>query len=168
MAGHGADASPPEVEDCDSLAALALDVGRSWNQRAAAHLFGRPRECRGRPVEGRERSRGARGRRGTAHQQGYFRQAIDADGAQQALYPSKANEAVHRVIASELHGGGPDLRLRQELALGIRGWRLLSFRKRLVQLILAGKAHPADQAGRLVQGVDLWIDTPRRPALSVK
>jgi starch phosphorylase len=73
--------------------------------------------------------------------------------------------------------------------------RLLSNPQRPVQLILAGKAHPADQAGqaliqkwiqfirqpkcrphaiflsdydmhltgRLVQGVDVWLNTPRRP-----
>ncbi|MFI4891579.1 MAG: alpha-glucan family phosphorylase [Steroidobacterales bacterium] len=73
--------------------------------------------------------------------------------------------------------------------------RLLSHAQRPVQLIIAGKAHPADQAGqalirewvqfirrpevrphvmflsdydmllteRLVQGVDVWINTPRRP-----
>jgi starch phosphorylase len=73
--------------------------------------------------------------------------------------------------------------------------RLLANPQRPVQLILAGKAHPADQAGqvliqqwmrfisrpearqsviflsdydmllteRLVQGVDVWLNTPRRP-----
>ena len=73
--------------------------------------------------------------------------------------------------------------------------RLLTNTQRPVQLILAGKAHPADQAGQalilewtrfirrpearphviflsdydmhltehLVQGVDVWINTPRRP-----
>jgi starch phosphorylase len=73
--------------------------------------------------------------------------------------------------------------------------RLLTDRERPVQLIIAGKAHPADQAGQaliqewtrfirrpearphavflgdydmlltehLVQGVDVWINTPRRP-----
>jgi starch phosphorylase len=73
--------------------------------------------------------------------------------------------------------------------------RLLTNSQRPVQLILAGKAHPADQGGqgliqewtrfirspearphaiflsdydmllseRLVQGVDVWINTPRRP-----
>jgi starch phosphorylase len=73
--------------------------------------------------------------------------------------------------------------------------RLLTNSQRPVQLIIAGKAHPADQAGqalirewthfirqtearphaiflsdydmllteRLVQGVDVWINTPRRP-----
>jgi starch phosphorylase len=73
--------------------------------------------------------------------------------------------------------------------------RILKNSQRPVQLILAGKAHPADQAGqaliqewtrfirrsdvsppvvfladydmllaeRLVQGVDVWVNTPRRP-----
>src|SRR6185312_7586695 len=73
--------------------------------------------------------------------------------------------------------------------------RLLTDAERPVQLILAGKAHPADQAGQaliqqwtqfiwrsevrphviflsdydmlltehLVQGVDVWLNTPRRP-----
>ena len=73
--------------------------------------------------------------------------------------------------------------------------RILTDRKRPVQLILAGKAHPQDSAGQemirqwiqfirntparsqavflsdydmsmtehLVQGVDLWLNTPRRP-----
>ncbi len=73
--------------------------------------------------------------------------------------------------------------------------RLLSDQQRPVQLIIAGKAHPADEAGQaliqewirfirqpevrphviflsdydmlltehLVQGVDVWINTPRRP-----
>lgn len=36
-----------------------------------------------------------------------------------------ANLAVHRGITSELYGGGKELRLRQELVLGIGGWRLL-------------------------------------------
>ena len=37
-----------------------------------------------------------------------------------------ANLPVHRAITSELYGGGPELRLKQELLLGIGGWRLLS------------------------------------------
>jgi len=86
---------------------------------------------------------------------------------------------------------------RPDLLLHDRGrlLRLLSNPQRPVQLILAGKAHPADQPGQaliqewiqfirqpevrphviflsdydmllteqLVQGVDLWINTPRRP-----
>ena len=113
---------------------------------------------------------------GLLYQQGYFRQVIDQDGAQQALYPyndpgqlpitplrqpngewlrleialpgysvwlrawqvqvgrvklylldsnDAANIPAHRGITSELYGGGPELRLKQELLLGIGGWRLL-------------------------------------------
>jgi glycogen phosphorylase len=113
---------------------------------------------------------------GLLYQQGYFRQEIDAEGRQQALYPfndpgqlpirpvrdskgewvrvqlerpgfrlwirawqvqvgrarlylldtnDPANLPEHRGITSELYGGGPELRLRQELVLGTAGWRLL-------------------------------------------
>ncbi len=113
---------------------------------------------------------------GLLYQQGYFRQAIDRNGAQQALYPyndpgqlpiaplrrpngewlrleialpgysvwlrawqvqvgrvklylldsnDAANFPAHRGITSELYGGGPELRLKQEMLLGIGGWRLL-------------------------------------------
>ncbi|HEY7337973.1 MAG TPA: alpha-glucan family phosphorylase [Bryobacteraceae bacterium] len=113
---------------------------------------------------------------GLLYQQGYFRQEIDADGSQRALYPfndpgqlpvtpvrevngewlrisldlpglplwirvwqaqvgraklylldtnDPANLPAYRGITSELYGGGPDLRLKQELVLGIGGWRLL-------------------------------------------
>lgn len=113
---------------------------------------------------------------GLLYQQGYFRQVIDKNGEQQALYPyndpgqlpitplrqpngewlrleialpgysvwlrawqvqvgrvklylldsnDAANFPAHRGITSELYGGGPGLRLKQELVLGIGGWRLL-------------------------------------------
>ncbi len=113
---------------------------------------------------------------GLLYQQGYFRQIIDKDGAQQALFPyndpgqlpvtavrrpngewlrleialpgysvwlrawqvqvgrarlylldsnDAANVPSHRGITSELYGGGPELRLVQEIVLGIGGWRLL-------------------------------------------
>jgi len=113
---------------------------------------------------------------GLLYQQGYFRQVIDKDGAQQALYPyndpgqlpitplrkangewlrleitlpgysvwlrawqvqvgrvklylldsnDAANFPAHRGITSELYGSGPELRLKQEMLLGIGGWRLL-------------------------------------------
>jgi len=113
---------------------------------------------------------------GLLYQQGYFRQVIDNNGEQQALYPyndpgqlpvtplrqpngewlrleialpgysvwlrawqakvgrvklylldsnDAANFPVHRGITSELYGGGPELRLKQEVLLGIGGWRLL-------------------------------------------
>lgn len=114
---------------------------------------------------------------GLLYQQGYFRQLIDQDGAQQAIYPyndpgqlpitplrqpngewlrlqldlpghpiwlrtwqvqvgrvklylldsnDAANYPPYRGITSELYGGAPDLRLMQELVLGIGGWRLLT------------------------------------------
>jgi glycogen phosphorylase len=114
---------------------------------------------------------------GLLYQQGYFRQVIDQDGAQEALFPyndpgqlpitpvrqangewvrleialpgysvwlrawqvqvgrvklylldsnDAANFPAHRGITSELYGGGPELRLKQELLLGIGGWRLLA------------------------------------------
>jgi len=113
---------------------------------------------------------------GLLYQQGYFRQMIDKDGMQHALFPyndpgqlpitplrqpngewlrleialpgysvwlrawqvqvgrmklylldsnDAANFPAHRGITSELYGGGPELRLKQELLLGIGGWRLL-------------------------------------------
>ena len=113
---------------------------------------------------------------GLLYQQGYFRQVIDKNGEQQALFPYNdpgqlpitplrqangewlrleislpgytvwlrawqvqvgrvklylldSNDAVnlpaHRAITSELYGGGPELRLKQEMLLGIGGWRLL-------------------------------------------
>ena len=36
-----------------------------------------------------------------------------------------ANTAAHRGITSELYGGDPEMRLKQEIVLGIGGWRLL-------------------------------------------
>ncbi len=113
---------------------------------------------------------------GLLYQRGYFRQVLDADGAQLALYPyndpgqlpvtpvrdadgqwvriampmpgytvwlrawqaavgrvrlllldsnDPANPPAIRGITGELYGGGPELRLRQEMVLGIAGWRLL-------------------------------------------
>jgi len=113
---------------------------------------------------------------GLLYQQGYFRQVIDGNGAQQALFPyndpgqlpvipvrepngewlrlevalpghtiwlrawqvqvgrvklylldtnDAANFPVYRGLTSELYGGGAELRLKQEMLLGIGGWRLL-------------------------------------------
>ena len=46
------------------------------------------------------------------------------------LYLLDSNDAgnfpAHRGITSELYGGGPEVRLKQELLLGIGGWRLLT------------------------------------------
>ena len=113
---------------------------------------------------------------GLLYQQGYFRQAIAADGSQLPLYPindpaqlpitpvrdasgewvrlqihypgypvwvrtwqaqvgrlklylldlnDPANPPIVRGITNELYGGGPEMRLKQELLLGIGGWRML-------------------------------------------
>jgi len=113
---------------------------------------------------------------GLLYQQGYFRQVINRDGGQEALFPyndpaqlpitpvrdadgewlrvqinmpgfsiwlrawqaqvgrvklylldsnDPANFPAFRGITSELYGGGAELRLRQELMLGVGGWRLL-------------------------------------------
>ena len=113
---------------------------------------------------------------GLLYQQGYFRQAIDKYGNQQAMFPFNdpgqlpvtplrlpngewlrlkiwlggynvwlrtwkvqvgratlylldSNDAVnlpmHRGITSEVYGGGPDMRIKQEIVLGIGGWKLL-------------------------------------------
>jgi starch phosphorylase len=40
-----------------------------------------------------------------------------------------ANPPIQRGITTELYGGGPELRLAQELVLGIGGWRLLGLRQ---------------------------------------
>jgi starch phosphorylase len=37
-----------------------------------------------------------------------------------------ANFPVHRAITSELYGGDPEMRLKQEMVLGLGGWRLLN------------------------------------------
>ena len=114
---------------------------------------------------------------GLLYQQGYFRQIIDKDGAQHAIFPyndpgqlpitpvrkpdgewlrletalpgysvwlrawqvqvgrvklylldsnDPANFPAFRGITSELYGGGTEVRLMQEIILGISGWRLLS------------------------------------------
>ena len=113
---------------------------------------------------------------GLLYQQGYFRQALDADGGQIEFYPyndpsqlpilpvrdeqgewlrialdfpgrtlrlrawearvgrvklylldsnDPVNTPADQAITSELYGGGPEMRLQQEIALGIGGWRLL-------------------------------------------
>ncbi len=113
---------------------------------------------------------------GLLYQQGYFRQIIDKEGAQQAVYPFNSPEQLpvrpvrlpngewlrieislpgwkiwlrawetrvgrvrlflldsndasnyppHRAITSELYGGSVEMRLKQEIVLGIGGWRLL-------------------------------------------
>ena len=113
---------------------------------------------------------------GLLYQQGYFRQSINSDGQQVAIYPyndpgqlpimplrqangewlrlevvlpgysiwlrtwqvqvgrvklylldsnDAANLPIYRGVTSELYGGDLELRLKQELILGVGGWRLL-------------------------------------------
>lgn len=113
---------------------------------------------------------------GLLYQRGYFRQQINQEGRQEAIYPfnepgqlpirpvrqpngellriavnlpgfrmwlrawevrvgrvqlflldtnDPANPPLYRGITSELYGGGPEVRIAQEIALGIGGWRLL-------------------------------------------
>jgi starch phosphorylase len=113
---------------------------------------------------------------GLLYQRGYFRQQINQEGRQEAIYPfnepgqlpirpvrqpngelmripvnlpgfrmwlrawevkvgrvqlflldtnDPANPPLCRGITSELYGGGPEVRIAQEVALGIGGWRLL-------------------------------------------
>ena len=113
---------------------------------------------------------------GLLYQEGYFRQAIAADGSQLALFPindpgqlpitplrdasgewvrlqihfpgyavwvrtwqaqvgrlklylldlnDPANPPIVRGVTNELYGGGPEMRLKQEILLGIAGWRML-------------------------------------------
>jgi starch phosphorylase len=131
---------------------------------------------------------------GLLYQQGYFRQEIDKEGMQQALYPyndpgqlpitplrqsngewlrleialpgysvwlrvwkaqvgrvtlflldtnDAANYPAHRGITSELYGGGPELRLKQELVLGIGGWRLLNALSLKPQVCHLNEGHAA-------------------------
>ena len=54
-----------------------------------------------------------------------------------------ANFPAHRGITSELYGGGPELRLKQELLLGIGGWRLLGALGIQPDVCHLNEGHPA-------------------------
>ncbi len=54
-----------------------------------------------------------------------------------------ANFPAHRGITSELYGGGPELRLKQELLLGIGGWRLLQALGIQPEVCHLNEGHPA-------------------------
>ena len=64
-----------------------------------------------------------------------------------ALYLLDSNDAAnlptHRGITSELYGGGPELRLMQELVLGIGGWRLLEQLQITPQVCHLNEGHAA-------------------------
>jgi len=131
---------------------------------------------------------------GLLYQSGYFRQAIDMDGAQVAYYPSNniaelpiapardqqgrrlrlelalpgrsiyvrvwqakvglitlllldandpANDPVDRCITTELYGAGDELRLRQEILLGIGGYRVLRALGMTPQVLHLNEGHAA-------------------------
>ena len=131
---------------------------------------------------------------GLLYQNGYFRQAIDKDGAQIAYYPSNnvselpivpardkggrrlrfeltmpgrslyvrvwqakvglitlllldtndpANNPVDRCITTELYGHGDELRLRQEILLGIGGYRVLLALGMKPQVLHLNEGHAA-------------------------
>jgi len=54
-----------------------------------------------------------------------------------------ANTAFHRGITSELYGGGSELRLMQELVLGLGGWRLLQRLKLEADVCHLNEGHAA-------------------------
>lgn len=123
-----------------------------------------------------------------AQQQGYTGNGGPSDLPVPTLSPDVLTLGFARRFATYKR---PDLLLHDPDRLA----RLLSHHERPMQLVLAGKAHPADMAGQalitrwiafshrpdvrgrvifmadydmalgqvLVQGVDLWINTPRRP-----
>jgi starch phosphorylase len=131
---------------------------------------------------------------GLLYSQGYFRQLIDKDGAQEALYPyndpgqlpitplraengewlrleialpgysvwlrawqvqvgrvklylldsnDAANFPAHRGITNQLYGGSPEMRLKQEILLGIGGWRLLEALKIKPEVCHLNEGHAA-------------------------
>ncbi len=66
-----------------------------------------------------------------------------------------ANFPSHRGITSELYGGGPELRLQQELLLGIGGWRLLERARHRARSLPSERGHAAfavlERARRFMQ-----------------
>src|SRR6516165_2550474 len=111
-------------------------------ERSAPHLLRRTRQCRRRPAQGLERSgRPARGV-GLLYQQGYFRQIIDADGAQRALYPY--NDPGQLPITPVRDRDGEWVRLKITLpgyALWLRAWQAQVGR---VKLYLLDSNDPAN------------------------
>ena len=131
---------------------------------------------------------------GLLYQRGYFRQHINAEGIQEAMYPfnepgqlpirpvrqfngellriavnlpglriwlrtwevkvgrvhlylldtnDPANPPAYRGITSELYGGGPEVRMAQEIVLGIGGWRLLRALGKLPEICHLNEGHAA-------------------------
>jgi len=63
-----------------------------------------------------------------------------------------ANPPLHRCINSELYGGGPELRIRQEVVLGIGGWRLLRLLGLQPQVLHLNEGHAAFAALERARG----------------
>ena len=150
---------------------------------------------------------------GLLYQQGYFRQVIDKNGDQRALFPyndpaqlpitplhgpdgerlrleialpgyrlwlrawhvqvgrrhlylldsnDSANHPSHRGITGELYGGDPELRLQQEIVLGIGGWRLLESLNLLPDVCHLNEGHAAfavlDRARNLMARTGMPFD----------
>lgn len=148
---------------------------------------------------------------GLLYQQGYFRQSLDASGAQIEFYPYNdpsqlpivpvrdeegewlriavsfpgrilrlraweakvgrvklylldSNDPVNlpadQAITSELYGGGPEMRLQQEMALGIGGWRLLNTLGISVDVCHLNEGHAALAILERVRTVMAETDAP--------
>ncbi|MGH7934299.1 MAG: alpha-glucan family phosphorylase [Candidatus Binataceae bacterium] len=80
-----------------------------------------------------------------------------------------ANAPAYRGITSELYGGGPELRLTQELVLGIGGWRLLRALGIKPEVCHLNEGHTAfavlERVGSFIEGTgqsfDLALATTR-------
>lgn len=68
-----------------------------------------------------------------------------------------ANTPAQRAITSELYGGGPELRLQQEIVLGIGGWRLLAALGIKPQVCHLNEGHAAFAV--LERAADFMVET---------
>jgi glucan phosphorylase len=114
---------------------------------------------------------------GLLYGQGYFRQDFDSEGRQQALYP--VNDPEQLPIRPLRQPNGEWLRLQIQLPgskIWLRCWEVSVERAKLYLLDTNFIKRPEVQgravflnhynmmlAQELVQGIDLWINTPRRP-----
>ena len=78
-----------------------------------------------------------------------------------------ANFPAHRGITSELYGGGPELRLKQELLLGIGGWRLLGALGLKPEVCHLNEGHAAFAVLERARGFMQGTAQPFEVALSV-
>jgi starch phosphorylase len=78
-----------------------------------------------------------------------------------------ANFPPHRSITSELYGGGPELRLQQEIILGIGGWRLLKELNIEPEVCHLNEGHAAFAILERARDFMKLTDLPFEAALSV-